>query len=350
MLSFLLISASQGIMLSLALVSSIRRYHKSNFFLGLITFIISLEILTTWAIQSGYTAQPDRIPFWNISSLLLLPPAIFLVGKINTQPGFHLNKWHLWLFAPALLEMAVESFTEYTNNYLGTSYRLIENSYWFTFTELLPLVTLLLVLVLFGLDIKKLAVKYEQLKIQNNHLRKVKVLYLLLSVIALLWVLEAVFYLPIFQITLMVLCFIIYLIGYMAFFNPNLLVPPPIMIKATAKDSNTEEADLDKIINAFEQDKIYLQPRLTIKQAAEHLDISPRYLSELINKYHQQDFRNFINTFRINEVIRQVENGDLKYKTLLALALDAGFNSKSTFNQAFKDLKGQSPSAFFGVK
>jgi AraC-like DNA-binding protein len=352
MTNVLLFSAFQGLLLSLALISTIWKKRTSNFFLGLITLVISLELLAVWAVQTNYTAQPNRFPFWNFSSYLILPAAIFLLSKINTQAGFNLKRRHLFLFVPALAEILIKFYADYSNNYFATNYHLIQNRFWYVFTQILPLLALLAVLSVFWFDIFKLAAKVRKLKINSYHVRKFGMLNLLLSLIALLWVLEVLFLLPIFKFTLIFLCFLLYLTGYIAFYNPEFFTTPPFLLKSLANSpvSTEEEDDLNKIKHLFENEKIYLQPKVSVTEAASLLKMRPRRLSELINKYHQVDFRNYVNNYRIEEVIRKVEAGELKSKTLLSLALDAGFNSKSSFNQHFKDSKGESPTEFFSKK
>ena len=106
---------------------------------------------------------------------------------------------------------------------------------------------------------------------------------------------------------------------------------------------------MKRVHQSFLEDKIYLQPKLSLKEAAQQLELPARQLSELINKFHGVDFRRYVNSLRIEEVVRKVENGEHQNKTLLGIALESGFNSKSSFNQTFKEFKGKSPSSFFKI-
>ena len=351
MLNLLLIFGAQGVLLSLALLSSIKKQHTSNFFLGLLILIFSLEILTVWAIKSGYTNQPNRFPFWVFSSYLILAPSLLLFEKINTKNNFKIKRWHLILFVPGLIEIITELSVDYINRYWGKSNSLIEKDFWFGFTEVFPVLALLLVLFIFGLDIKVLGKRCKQLDIGKKHFYKVTTIFLLFFIITLLWILEAVFYVEGFQLTLSVLCIAIFAIGYFAFYNPEFLSPPLFLLKTINDDSpkhtEREERDLCRLKELFEKEKVYLQPKLNVKTTATLLRLSQRRVSDLINKYHQMDFRSFVKQYRIREVIQKVEAGELKSKTLLAIALESGFNSKSSFNQSFKDYTGKSPSDYF---
>ena len=351
MLELLLIFGAQGILLSLALIGSIKKQHKSNFFLGLITFMFSLEILTIWAIKSGYTNNSNRFPFWVFSSYLILAPSLLLFEKINTKSNFVIKRWHLFLFVPALLEIMSEFYSEYANRYWDKSFTLIENDFWFVLTEVFPVLAVLLVLIIFGLDISAFGKRCTQLNLDKTHYYKISIIFLILLSISILWILEATYYVEGLKLTQAILCFSLFAIGYIAFYNPNFLRPPNFLVKTTYQDGSDdierEERDLNKLKELFEIEKVYLEPKLSLKTTATILDIPTRRLSDLINKYHQMDFRNFVKQYRIEEVIKKVEAGELNSKTILALALESGFNSKSSFNQSFKDSKGQSPSDYF---
>jgi YesN/AraC family two-component response regulator len=80
---------------------------------------------------------------------------------------------------------------------------------------------------------------------------------------------------------------------------------------------------------------------------SEGLDESANYISQVINDRHEVNFNDFINSYRIDEMKRLIEIPANCNFTLVALSYDAGFNSKTTFNAAFKKLKGQSPKAYF---
>lgn len=93
-------------------------------------------------------------------------------------------------------------------------------------------------------------------------------------------------------------------------------------------------------------EKPYLDPELTLTQLAERINISPHHLSQIINEQFQLNFFEYINQFRVQEVKSRIGNPKYKSYSLLGIAMDSGFNSKSAFNRVFKKLTHQTPSQF----
>jgi AraC-like DNA-binding protein len=89
--------------------------------------------------------------------------------------------------------------------------------------------------------------------------------------------------------------------------------------------------------------KVYLEPELTLTELAKKDGTNASVLSKVINKTYGLNFSDYVNRYRVNEVIRLLEQPEYQNFTLLAVAYDAGFNSKSTFNRAFKKVTGVSP-------
>ncbi|MEZ4851347.1 MAG: helix-turn-helix domain-containing protein [Bacteroidia bacterium] len=81
-------------------------------------------------------------------------------------------------------------------------------------------------------------------------------------------------------------------------------------------------------------------------QLAEMLDILPNHLSQLINEKEGRNFYQFVNHYRVEEFKRRVELPESKHLSLLGLAMECGFNSKSTFNSVFKQMVGVTPSGY----
>jgi AraC-like DNA-binding protein len=96
----------------------------------------------------------------------------------------------------------------------------------------------------------------------------------------------------------------------------------------------------------METEKPYLESRLTLNQLAEYVQLSPNHLSQVINEKADQNFYQFVNTYRIQNFQQKLQDPKFQNLTLLALALDCGFNSKSSFNHIFKKMTGMTPSQY----
>src|SRR5690349_3712871 len=130
----LLLAAGQGMLLSLALLSPSKKKHSSAIFLGLIFLIISIEILSAWGMQAKYPA----IHFWLLSSYLILPPSLWLFVESNTTADFVFKKKYFLLYAPAFIEILVETSSHIYYRSTGVALHLIDYKPWFLFTEVLP--------------------------------------------------------------------------------------------------------------------------------------------------------------------------------------------------------------------
>ncbi len=106
------------------------------------------------------------------------------------------------------------------------------------------------------------------------------------------------------------------------------------------------EAALDRLKCLIEEEKIYLDPDITLKKLAQRLNIHYNHLSRIINEKFGVSFNHYINRFRIEEAQKRLLDPDLEGKSILDIMYDVGFYSKSTFNSAFKRFTGCSPSQY----
>ncbi len=74
--------------------------------------------------------------------------------------------------------------------------------------------------------------------------------------------------------------------------------------------------------------------------------IPRHYITQILNEKHKKNFFTFINEYRVKEVIERLIDPRYRHYTILAIAFDSGFNSKTTFNSIFKTQTGLTPSEF----
>ncbi len=99
----------------------------------------------------------------------------------------------------------------------------------------------------------------------------------------------------------------------------------------------------EKVTASMQHDQLYKDAELTLSQLAKKLSTNSSVLSKVVNQGFGLNFNDFVNEYRVQAVIALLKAGEQKNQTLLGIAFDCGFNSKATFNRAFKKQTGISP-------
>ena len=128
--------------------------------------------------------------------------------------------------------------------------------------------------------------------------------------------------------------------------------PVPDGARSTSRYERSGLGDIEaqRLKNALlaimDREQPWKESELTLADLAARLHSTPHKLSEVLNAQIGQTFYDFVNGYRVREVQRRIQAGETRARKMLALAMDAGFASKSTFNQAFKKHTSQTPSDF----
>lgn len=162
---------------------------------------------------------------------------------------------------------------------------------------------------------------------------------------------------------------LIYVMGYMGFRQPEIfasiadLQPETLPHEAEALSDEAASDDAkkyersgltqemaqklhDKLIDLMETQKPFTDSTLKLNHLAQMVATTPNYLSQVINAERQQNFYDFVNWYRIEEAKKMIQDPSQAKTTLLAIAYEVGFNSKSAFNTAFKKHAEMTPSQF----
>jgi AraC-like DNA-binding protein len=107
---------------------------------------------------------------------------------------------------------------------------------------------------------------------------------------------------------------------------------------------------LEKLLSYTCEFKPYLNPEITLEELAGLVDIPPRSLSWILNERLNQSFYEFINRYRVKESERIFRELDSDHKTILEVLFEVGFNSKSSFNTAFKKYNEMTPTEYRKLK
>lgn len=130
-------------------------------------------------------------------------------------------------------------------------------------------------------------------------------------------------------------------------FTDNEQPIPPAAETINEKEEKPELQNWKEKLLAYMVDKKpYLEAELTLSDLAKQLKTNTSVLSKVINDGTGRNFNDFINSYRVQEVINKLKAGEQQTQTLLGIAYDCGFNSKATFNRAFKKVTSKTPKEF----
>lgn len=345
---------SQGVFASILLLVS-RINKRANSFLGLLVLAFSLWLCDSFFSLVGIYGQNPNYYFLPIYFSLAFGPLVYFYTKTLVLKEFVFSKSDWFHFIPVLFQV-IMYVTLRMGNYEDRRWFWMEIHEPVTYNLEFNLSLISLVFYLF-LSIKLVAkyqhwIKNEFSEISKINLKWLRQLFLGMIVISLLWLVEAFMrtFFNYFPDTLIMALPMGILVLFMAVGG---LLQKVIMGASTfeqKKNSKTEqtlnEALLQKIISEMQQHKYYLDSELTLNSFANTIGENKRAVSNCINQGARMPFIDFVNKYRVEEFQNLAMKEGSEKLSLLGLALDSGFNSKSTFNRVFKSMVGVSPSEY----
>lgn len=145
---------------------------------------------------------------------------------------------------------------------------------------------------------------------------------------------------------------LMYSIGFFSLTQPGVFRMPIQEISDSLKENKNRLAknEIELLKNRIDKEmiinKIYQKHDLNLAYLSELINTTPNNLSWLLNNIYDKSFYEYVNEFRINDFIRKIKDNQHKNHTLIAIAEDVGFNSKSTFNKTFKSVTNKTPSSY----
>ncbi|MEM6395481.1 MAG: AraC family transcriptional regulator [Bacteroidota bacterium] len=131
------------------------------------------------------------------------------------------------------------------------------------------------------------------------------------------------------------------------FFQPALATPSTNEISTLDENELFELREIvESLDKAMTEQELFLEADLNLKRLAEVTNIQSTKLSRAINEVKDQNFNEYVNGFRVARVRELLQGSKAQEYSLLGVALEAGFNSKATFNRVFKQHTGQTPSQY----
>lgn len=150
------------------------------------------------------------------------------------------------------------------------------------------------------------------------------------------------------EYTIVIIAVLFYTITLKLIISPDdiLIKNHPKKYKNSSLNLKDSEDLKSKLLALMENDKIYSDPKLSIQKISEVLGIPRQYISEVLNIHMHTNFQDFVNSYRIEAFINALRDKKNEHFSLLGIAKNMGFNSKTSFNTSFKKLKEMTPSQY----
>jgi AraC-like DNA-binding protein len=117
----------------------------------------------------------------------------------------------------------------------------------------------------------------------------------------------------------------------------------PVQVRNEKLDEQDLEIWKQKLTRLMDQEQSYLEPELSLSDLAKRLHTNVSVLSAVVNTAFGKNFNDYVNEYRVDAVKTLLQDPKVRHLSLLGIGLECGFNSKSTFNRAFKKSTGLSP-------
>ena len=356
----LIIGAVQGFIFIGVTFFLRKKIEKPVLFLNLFVLFLSLNNLQSWLLESKIS-EDALTTFFTVPWYLMIVPMFYsflihyleIEKKKNPLIGISIGLFLVAISIRAWLLLGVRRGTVALETL--ENYNLFEDSF-----ALIYSITLYVLCV----DIVKRQQKlYPNILVFDN-LRWIRRFLRLGGLVFVLWTIAVA--LNIFSETIkapesyyplrLVSSILIYWVAYQAFFNYRLLKDrvklrqlikkeAPIPLAGTVQESSKSKLSFPEFEAHIAAHQSYLNPNLSLELVAEELGVGVSTLSKVVNE-SGTGFSDYINSARVKEAQLILTDPEFKDYTIVAIGLECGFNSKSTFYSAFKKLTSESPTDF----
>lgn len=353
--------ALQGLILTLVFVINKDFNRRSNRYLALL--LLTFTTLNIWGI-TGELALLEHYPIIHVLPLYffsIIPPLTFLLIKHLTQSNYQISKWAYLLFLPSIADLCFQGtdFVRYLTGHFLTEEQFIQHYQIKKGFEIIAIFLTLGVLV----DALRTLAHYEQnlysnfADINDKSLRWLRNLLIGGLGLTLLWLYSALgFFLhfknyTVDRIVWIGLSILIYWIGYMMLLQHELFLSDPLTsapepAPEVPKLSSKTEEHYQNLLRIMKHEELFRETDVSMDRLAQSVGLSKGYLSQIINQKEGKNFFEFINAYRIEDVQRKMRDAAYDHYSILGIAYEAGFKSKSTFNAVFKKVTHTTPSAY----
>lgn len=341
---FLLFCLFQGTTTSVLLLASARR-HPANRYLGLLLAGLTLHTLDSFLNDAGLYARNNALYFspiyfsWSYGPLLFLYVRTLAAGRDDFRRADWIH------FLPVGIQFAFFAVL------VGQS---LDTKTWFWMNVHKPLTRYVEYYVTIALVLGYLARSLRVLRPApprwlRSFLLGLGVFYglaIFYPIFSTLWLPPKA---PKFYLTEQVLPVFAYWLGLVGYLRGLAVRGPRTPPEAAPKSRVRPEIEPDQVDvlkRAMTEDGLFRNPALTLADLAAHVGLSAAVVSASLNAGLGQSFNEFVNGYRIAEVKRRLGTPDVERLTILGIAYESGFNSKTTFNRVFKETTGVSPKEY----
>jgi AraC-like DNA-binding protein len=352
-----LLGVVQALLLALVLLTIRRGNLTANRLLAAVAITISIEVGAIILNSTGSLLIYPHLARINHPLDFLGGPLIFLYARALITKA-KLTRKDLLHFVPAVL-VALFLVPYYLQSREHKIAALSSSNWYYTraplaITQFLVYLVLIVIMVMrYSRSLKKQPTSYERAVLVQIRFLVIYLLGLwLLAIARYAFDLRFPYYL---NRTLLILplglTIFVYVLAYLGLRNPEVLTgdKEPQAAKKYEKSTLTPdraEKYLQRLRHAMEPEKLYTDGDLTLQKLATKLSIPVQHLSQVVNEHLQQNILDFINAHRVEEAKRRLLDPEKKHLSILAIAEDVGFNSKSSFNAVFKKYTNLTPSEF----
>jgi AraC-like DNA-binding protein len=356
-----LLGAAQGVLFGLALLNIKRGNRIANRLLSALIFVFSIFLFGAIMRTTGYDLILPHLSRIHDPFTFLVSPLLFLYLKVLTGKNVSFSKKNYLHFIP--FGVCVVYLIPYYFQSAGSKIEILLGEHqqaglgdWYYVRSAIIIVYSLIYLFLSVFMLAAYFRRIRQEDIQPNKSVLLQIRFLITAVLT-IWIVGVLRYTldHTSQTNLLVpllAAITIYGLGYIWLRNPEMLsgdkqlLPSPIKYENSTLSADKSERYLKRVRQIMETEKPYLDGELTLQKLANNLSISPAHLSQIINERLNQSFSDFVNTYRVEEVKKMFLDPAKKHYSILAIAEEAGFNSKSSFNSVFKKFTNVTPSEF----
>ena len=351
-----LLGAAQGVLLALALLTTKSGRRTANRLLAALTLTISIAVSGSVLLTSNYVFAFPHLSRLHQPFVFLAAPLLYLYlreltareQKFGKRDFLHFIPFGLCVIylLPYFLQSSTQKIQVLVSEYVQESF-----GAWYYVRSALLITQVLVYLIL----IVMLIIQYRKTKARDSARDRAVLFEVRFFVIAtaLLWVAVVLRYaIPTTPNLLVPLgaSMLIYAMGYLKLRRPEAEISgrgePARKYEKSTLTPERSERYLDRLLNFMKTEKPFTDGDLTIQKLAEKLSIPSNHLSQTINERLGQTFSDFVNSYRVEEAKRKLLDPAFSHLSVLGIAEEVGFNSKSSFNSVFKKHTNMTPSEF----